>query len=125
MASLAALVLCGPVSAADEELATVGGKVIYNGQPLTGSTITFHLEDGQFVGGRIKDGRFLVKRVPAGTWKVTIESKTVTLPAKFTSPEESGLGVEAKKGQIGVNFMLSDRGDESRSLQHSPRIRQA
>jgi hypothetical protein len=106
-AACAVFVGGGPVSAADDELATVGGKVIYNGQSLTDSTITFHLEDGQFVGGRIKDGKFLVKRVPVGTWKVSIESTTVTLPAKFASAEKSGLSVEVKKGQIAVNFMLS------------------
>jgi hypothetical protein len=90
------------------ELATVGGKVIFNGKPLTDSVITFHLDDGQFVGGRVKEGRFLVKRVPAGTWKVTIESKALALPAKFAAPETSGMSAEVKKGQVAVNFMLSD-----------------
>lgn len=94
--------------AAEEESATVGGKVFHNGKPLTDSTITFHLKDGQFVGSRIKDGRFFVQRVPVGTWKVTIESKTVALKDKFASPEQSGLSVEVKKGQVAVNFMLSD-----------------
>ena len=109
LALLGACVLIsgGRVSAADEELATVGGKVIYNGKPLTDSIVTFHLEDGQFVGGAVKDGQFLVKRVPVGKWNVTIESKTITLPAKFASPEKSGLNVEVKKGQVAVNFMLS------------------
>jgi hypothetical protein len=97
----------GQLSAAGEELATVGGKAIFNGQPLTDSVITFHLDDGQFVGGKIKDGRFLVNRVPPGTVKVTIESKTVALPAKFASPETSGLKVEVKGTRVSVNFMLS------------------
>jgi hypothetical protein len=99
----------GLLSAADDELATVGGKVIYNGQPLTDATITFHLKDDQFVGGKIKDGRFLVDRVPSGTAKVTIDSKNVALPAKFASPESSGLSVDVGKGKVVVNFMLSGR----------------
>jgi len=101
------LLSSGPLSAADEQLATVGGKVIYNGQPLTDSIITFHLGDDQFVGGKIKDGKFRVDRVPFGTVKVTIESKTVQLPAKFASPESSGLTVEIKQSKVPVNFMLS------------------
>jgi hypothetical protein len=88
-------------------LATVGGKVTYNGQPLTDATITFHLKDDQFVGARIKDGTFRVDRVPPGVVKVTIESKKVRLPAKFTSPDTSGLSVEIKKGKVPVNFELA------------------
>ena len=97
----------GPLWAADEELATVGGKVMHNGKPLADAVITFHLDDGQFVGGRIKDGQFRVDRVPAGTWKATIDSKKVALPAKFASPETFALLVEVKKGTIAVNFMLT------------------
>ena len=106
-AACAAFVNGGPVSAADEELATVGGKVMYKGVLLTDATITFHLEDEQFVGARIKKGTFRVDRVPAGVAKVTIESKKVRLPAKFASPETSGLSVEIKKGKVPVNFMLT------------------
>jgi hypothetical protein len=106
-AAFAVSLSSGYVSAADEELATVGGKVIYNGQPLANGMITFHLDDGQFVGGKIKDGKFRVDRVPAGTVKVSIESKTAGVPAKFASPETSGLSAEIKKGKIAVNFMLS------------------
>ena len=62
------------VSAADDELATVGGKVIYNGKPLTDAVITFHLKDEQFVGAKIKNGMFLVERVPFGVVQVTIDS---------------------------------------------------
>ena len=109
--SAACLVLlsAASVSAADEKLATVGGKVIFNGKPLTDATITFHLEDGQFVGSKIKDGKFLVDRVPYGTWKVTIESRKAGLPAKFVSPETSGMKIEVKRRKVPVNFMLSGR----------------
>jgi hypothetical protein len=95
------------VLAADAELATVGGKVIYNGKPLTDAVITFHLKDEQFVGAKIKDGMFRIDRVPVGAVKVTIGSKTVALPAKFADPETSGLTVRIKKGKNPVNFMLS------------------
>jgi hypothetical protein len=106
-AACAVLVSGGAVSAADEELASVGGKVIYNGKPLDDAVITFHLKDDQFVGAKIKDGKFRVDRVPIGAVKVTIDSKKVALPAKFADPETSGLSVEVKKGKNPVNFMIS------------------
>jgi hypothetical protein len=97
----------GTVSAADEELASVGGKVIYNGKALDDAVITFHLKDDQFVGAKIKGGRFRVDRVPVGAVKVTIDSKKVALPAKFADPETSGLRIKIKKGKNPVNFMLN------------------
>jgi hypothetical protein len=45
LALCAVFVSGGLVTAAGEQLATVGGKVTYNGQPLTDATITFHLPD--------------------------------------------------------------------------------
>ena len=103
----ALLVSGGAVSAADEELASVGGKVNYNGKALDDAVIIFHLKDDQFVGAKIKDGKFRVDRVPVGAVKVTIESKKGGLPAKFADPETSGLSVELKKGKNPVNFMIS------------------
>jgi RNA polymerase sigma factor (sigma-70 family) len=91
----------------DEALASVGGRVIYNGRPLTDSVIIFHLKDDQFVGARVKDGMFRVDRVPPGAIQVTIESKKVPIPAKFADAETSGLKVEIKKGRNPVNFMLN------------------
>jgi hypothetical protein len=108
-AACAVFVSGGPVSAVGEELATVGGKVIYNGKPLTDAAITFHLKDGQFVGSKIKEGKFLVDRVPHGTWKVTIDSKKIGLPAKFASPETSGMKIEVESRKVPVTFMLTGR----------------
>jgi hypothetical protein len=101
------LVSSGAVTAADDELATVGGKVTYNGKPLDDAVITFHLKDDQFVGAKIKDGQFRVDRVPVGTVKVTIESRKVALPAKFADSETSGMSAEIKKGKNEVNLMLT------------------
>jgi RNA polymerase sigma factor (sigma-70 family) len=93
-----------------EELATVGGKVIYNGKPLTDGVITFHCKDDQFVGGKIKDGMFRVDRVPFGEIKVTIESKKVQVPAKFADPDTSGLSIDVKRVKLPVSFMLNGPG---------------
>jgi hypothetical protein len=107
LAAFAVIASGGPLSAADEELATVGGKVIYNGQPLADGTITFHLKDDQFVGAKITNGQFRVDRVPFGAVKVTIESKKVPVPDKFASPETSGMSVEIKQRKVPVSFMLN------------------
>jgi hypothetical protein len=94
------------VSAADEELGTVEGTVTLNGKPLTDTTITFHLMDDQFVGAKVKDGKYRVDRVPAGTVKVSIQSKKIAIPAKYASEETTPLSVEIKKGKGMVNFDL-------------------
>jgi hypothetical protein len=96
-----------PVLAADEEVCTVGGKVVYNGKPLPDGTITFHPAKGKPVAGKVKDGFFVVESVPAGTVTVTFESKTVALPEKHGSPKTTDLQVDVKKGKNAVNFMLS------------------
>jgi hypothetical protein len=96
------------ISAADEELGTVEGTVTFRGKPLTDATIKFHLKDDQFVGAKIKDGKYRVDRVPAGKVKVTIESKTLPLPAKFADEEKSLLIIEVKKGKNDANVDLSD-----------------
>jgi hypothetical protein len=93
-------------AATEEGLATVEGTVALNGQALTDSTVTFHLKDGQFIGGRIRDGRFRVDRVPVGTVKVTVESKTLRLPARYASEDASGLTVEVKGGVNKVELNL-------------------
>jgi hypothetical protein len=103
-----ALVTGGPMSAAEEELGTVEGTVTYQGKPLTDATITFHLKDDQFVGAKIKkEGKYRLDRVPAGTVKVTVDSKKVRIPDKYTTEETSGLSVEIKKGKNTVNFDLT------------------
>lgn len=89
-----------PARAAD---AQVTGTVTLNGKPIAEGKVTFHLANDQFVGSKIKDGRYLIERVPVGTRKVTIEGKGV--PAKYGSEETSPLTAEVKKGAE-INFEL-------------------
>jgi hypothetical protein len=89
-----------PARAAD---AQVMGTVTLNGKPIAEGKVTFHLANDQFVGSKIKDGRYLIERVPVGTRKVTIEGKGV--PAKYGSEETSSLTAEVKKGAE-INFDL-------------------
>ena len=97
----------GPAAAADPELGTVEGTVTFNGKPVPDGTITFHLPDGQFVGAKIKDGKYRVDRVPAGTAKVTVQSKKFPIPAKFTDEERALLAVEVKAGKGTADFNLA------------------
>jgi hypothetical protein len=88
-----------PLAAAEEELATVEGKVTFNGVAVPEGTITLHLKDGQFVGAKIKEGKYRIDRVPVTTVAVTIESKKFKLPQKYAAPDTSGLMIEVKKGK--------------------------
>ena len=107
LAALAVVLTAGPASAADPELGTVEGTVTFNGKPVPDGTITFHLPDGQFVGAKLKDGKYRVDRVPAGTMRVTVESKKVRLPAKYSAEDTSGLTVDVKAGKGRADFNLA------------------
>ena len=104
----AAFLSGGQVSAADDELVTVEGQVTFKGKPVPDGTITFHLKDDQFVGAKIKHGKYRVDRVPVGEFKVTIESKKIRLPAKYAGEDTSGLTLTAKKGKNAADFELND-----------------
>jgi hypothetical protein len=91
-------------SAADNE---VTGKITLNDKPLQEGKVTFHLPNDQFIGAKIKpDGTYLIDRVPAGTFKVTIEGKGV--PPKYATEEASEIKVTIKKGGE-FNFDLKSR----------------
>jgi hypothetical protein len=95
------------VTSADEETPLVSGHVTLAGKPLASGKIVFYLDDDEFVGTRIKDGSYKIKRVPAGHWRVVIESKEV--PRKYQEPETTNLQVEIKGGfRNTIDFSLVD-----------------
>ena len=81
----------------------VTGTVTVGGTPLAAGKVTFHLDD-EFVGSKIKDGKYTVNRVPVGTYHVTFEGSGV--PAKFTSDDIKLLKVEVKEGINVFDFAL-------------------
>jgi hypothetical protein len=83
----------------------VAGRVTFEGKPLPAGKITFHFDNGQFVGSRIKDAKYAVDRVPVGTWKVTIEGAGV--PVKYSSEATTPLKVEVMKGMSVLDFVLA------------------
>jgi hypothetical protein len=97
----------GHGAAGDEELGTVEGTVTYKGRPLTDATITFHLKDDQFVGAKVKEGKYRVDRVPAGKVVVTIDAKKLRLPGKYALEQTSPLRVKIEKGKTTVDFDLT------------------
>ena len=83
----------------------VSGIVTYRGKPIEAGKIFVHLENGEFVGAKVKeDGNYTLSRVPEGTWKVTVEGKGI--PAKYTSEDASALTVAVKKGSPPFNIEL-------------------
>jgi hypothetical protein len=72
------------------------GKITLNGKPLAAGKVTFYLDNGQFVGSKVKDGEYTVDRVPAGMRRVTVEGQGI--PPTFTSEETSPLQMKVKEG---------------------------
>lgn len=78
------------------------GEITIGGKPMTG-TITLHLED-QFVGAKVKKGKFKINRVLVGKCKVTLEGKSV--PAKYKSEDSTWLMIDVKDAQMWHVFDL-------------------
>ncbi len=78
------------------------GEVTIRGKPIAG-TITLHLDD-QFVGSKVKDGKFKVNRIIVGKCRVTLEGKGV--PAKYTSEDSTPLIIAVKEGANWHRFEL-------------------
>ena len=64
------------------------------------------LKDGQFVGTKIKDGKYRIDRVPFGECIVTVDIKKFPLPAQYSDPEKSGLKLTVKKGMNMADWEL-------------------
>jgi len=103
----------GQAAAGGSDLASVKGKITFNGRPLAGKKIIFHLGDGQFAGAKIKeDGTFQVDWLPVGTHKVTVEATVKglsILPPKYSAEEVSELRISVRKGENMHNFDLTSR----------------
>jgi Carboxypeptidase regulatory-like domain len=98
---------------ADEERASVEGTITLDGKPLPGARVFFHQKDGQFIGAKTNDdGKFRVKGVPTGTYKVTVEllkdGKSL-LPRRYADEGASELQVEIKKGVDTLDFDLRSK----------------
>jgi len=91
----------GPALAADGK---VSGKITIQGQPLAAGRIFFHLENGQFVGSKVKDGKYTVDRIPTGAKKISVEGAGV--PKKYAFEETSPLMVEIKEGDGVYDFVI-------------------
>jgi hypothetical protein len=82
----------------------VAGNITLNGKPLAEGKITFHMTNGQFVGSTIKDGKYLIDRVPVESFKVTVEGEGV--PVAFTSAKTTSLTVEVTAGPTNLDFNI-------------------
>jgi hypothetical protein len=100
----ACLVLLLSTSHASANDGKVSGTITVAGKPLAAGRIFLHLEDGQFVGAKVKDGKYTVNRVPVGTRKVSVEGKGV--PKKYASEDTSGLTLEVKDGNATHDLVL-------------------
>ena len=91
--------------ASGAELGKATGVVTFEGKPLAEGKITLYRDNGQFVGAKIKDGKFAIDFVPAGMFRVTLEGKDV--PAKYALEDATSLAVTVTAGKNEFNFSLS------------------
>jgi hypothetical protein len=94
VASCCLLLLFPPPAAAADGKVT--GMITFKGKPLDAGKVIFHLDNDQFVGAKVKDGKYTVDRVPEGARTVTIEAKGI--PLKYTLEHTSGLKLQVKEG---------------------------
>lgn len=90
-----------------EEGAAVQGVITLDGVPLAAGRVTFHAEDGQLAGCKVKDGMYRVDRLPAGRLAVTVEAPGV--PARYASPEHTDLMAVPKAGPNAFDIALKSR----------------
>ena len=94
------------VPCADAGDAKLDGKIVVDNKPLPAGKVTFHAATGQFVGCLVqKDGSYTIDRVPAGTYKITIEGKGV--PPRYSLPETTALTLEVKDGKHTHDIVLA------------------
>jgi hypothetical protein len=112
---LAALTLLGCKSENPNSPARVSGRVTYNGNPVTGGTLTFHSADGGKIPAAIgADGTYSAFDIPDGDMVVTVETETINPErkqpeyrgapsgaAKMYGKKGAGMGVVAKGQQMG------------------------
>jgi hypothetical protein len=119
--------------AESERDATVAGRVLYNGKPLTSGTVSFH-GDIRTSGATIQaDGTYLVAELFPGRYKVTVRAedgpeapgppgkgfqekappggespKRVVLPAKYANQDTTPLSVEVRAGKNMIDLELTN-----------------
>jgi|SRR5262249_43502466 len=65
--------------------ATVSGKVVYKGAPVTFGAVAIYGADGKTASGRIDaDGHYTVEKVPIGDVKVAVLTPNPTTPKVFS-----------------------------------------
>jgi hypothetical protein len=105
---LCAVALCALFLAASPAAQAADGKVSGTvhlaGKPLPSGRVIFHFDNGQFVGSRIKDGKYTIDRVPVGDYKVTIEGEGIQ--KQYTLPETTPLKVQVQEGKSQIDLEL-------------------
>jgi hypothetical protein len=101
-------------SGCGDNTGTVSGTVRCGGQPLSEGSVSFLTEQGQAATGTIdRSGNYIVKRVPLGPAKVTVQIFSAEGPPPLTFggvPKTQGTpGADGKKPKIPPRYSLADR----------------
>ena len=98
------LSITATASAADTQ---VRGNISLAGEPLKSGKLTLYLQNGEFVGTAVNNGRYSFSKVqvPTGTFSATIEGEGV--PAKYGHQNATPLRIEIKAGENQFDFVLA------------------
>jgi hypothetical protein len=104
----AAIILSTVVAAgAVDETASIEGKILFKGKPVTEGKVAFHPEKGKPIEVTIReDGAYSADKVPVGEMKITVDAKGV--PAKYADPKKTPLRCDVEKGRNTFNLELSN-----------------
>jgi hypothetical protein len=106
LVALAAFLVTSHSARADEGASAVKGTVTLNGEPLKKGKTFFWIDEDQFVGARIRNGEFIIEKVPVGDRRITVEGEGV--PAKYSDHLKTPLKVAVTKDGETLNLDLKD-----------------
>ena len=98
LAGLALLCLTPSVPAQRKKENTVIGNVTYKGKPLSDGLVTFTTDKANTSSQILPNGVYLFRKLPVGPVKVSVVSKTVIIPKKYSDPKTSGLKFKVEEG---------------------------
>jgi len=102
---LAIVLTAGFAAKAEEETASIQGKIVFDGKPVPKGKVSFHPGKGKPIEATIKDGAYSAENVPVGEVTITVVAKGV--PAKYGDLKTTPLKYDAKKGSQELDLELT------------------
>jgi hypothetical protein len=99
-----------PAARAEDTTGSVRGTVTVAGYPIPKAKIFLHPDGGKTIASRVRDGAFVIEKVPTGTLRVSVEEEG--LAKRYADAATSGLSIKIKGGANEVHLKLAAEGIE-------------